>query len=165
MEGIGLIIGLHLLYGLSCQLTHVTVLGTNNQAVIKALRNQKSHAVHYILDTIHSSAEKLNAKQDWLINWDDRTQAIEAGDELVGRKCGVIDLQIHWILNHHLFCIHQLETPSCPHCHGITVETIKHFLLDCPHYVQEHHELCTKLCQNSDSLSFLLSNHEAASLY
>jgi hypothetical protein len=39
-EGIGLLLGLHLLKGLSCQLTHATVLGTDNQAVIKALENQ-----------------------------------------------------------------------------------------------------------------------------
>jgi hypothetical protein len=39
-EGIGLLLGLHLLKGLSHQLTYATVLGTNNQAVIKALDNQ-----------------------------------------------------------------------------------------------------------------------------
>jgi len=43
----------------------------------------------------------------------------------------------HIALNHHLFCIHKSETPACPHCRGITVETVKHFLLDCPQYIQE----------------------------
>src|SRR6202040_3108317 len=64
----------------------------------------------------------------------------------------------HAGLNHHLFCIRRSESPSCPHCCGITVETVKHFLLDCPQYVWERHELCVKLRRNSDSLSFLLSS-------
>jgi ribonuclease HI len=94
-EGIGLVMGLYLLNGLNCQLTQTTMLGTDNQAVIKALRNQKSHAGQYILDAIHNLAEQLNAKQDQLINWEDRNQALKAGINWVGRKCGVIDLQIH----------------------------------------------------------------------
>ena len=64
----------------------------------------------------------------------------------------------HIGLNQHLFCIHRSETPSCPHCQGITVESVKHFLLDCPQYVREQHKLQTKLQHNSDSLSFLLSS-------
>ena len=64
----------------------------------------------------------------------------------------------HIGLNQHLFHIHKSETPSCPYCRGITVKTVKHFLLDCLQYVWEHHELCTKLQHNSDTLSFLLSS-------
>jgi hypothetical protein len=56
-EGVGLLMGLHLLNSLSCELTQTTVLGTDNQVVIKALGNQKSHAGQYILNTIHKSAE------------------------------------------------------------------------------------------------------------
>jgi hypothetical protein len=67
----------------------------------------------------------------------------------------------HVALNHHLFRIHRSETPSCPHCQGITVETVKHFLLDCPQYVQERHKLRIKLRRNASSLSFLLSSPEA----
>jgi len=95
--------GLHLLNGLNCQLTQTTVLGTDNQAVIKALGNQRSHAGQYILDAIHKSAEQLHAKQDQLINREDRIQAIEAGDNWVGRRRGVIDLQVHWVLGHQDF--------------------------------------------------------------
>jgi ribonuclease HI len=267
-EGIGLVMGLHLLNGLSRQLTQTTVLGIDNQVIIKALGNQKSHAGQYILDAIHKSAEQLHAKQDRLINRGDRIQAIEAGDEWSGRKRGVFDLQIHWVpahsdfepneradeeakkaakgessdakflppllrkrlplsisalrqensakltkrwerrwktsaresllktidntapskkylrlikdldrrqasllfqlrsghiaLNLHLFRIHRSETPSCPHCQGITVESVKHFLIECPQYTQERHELRTKLRRNADSLSFLLSSPVAA---
>ena len=256
--------GLHLLNSLTRQLTHIAILGTDSQAVIQALGNQQSHAGQYILDAIHKLAEQLHAKQDRLINCMERTQAIEAGDEWVGRKRGVINLQVHWVpghrdfepneradeeakkaaqgessdarllpsflrkrlplslsalrqenssklskrwerrwklspretllrsidntvpskkylrliknldrrqasilfqlrsghigLNQHLFQIRRSETPSCPHCQGITVESVKHFLLDCPQYVRERHELQTKLRRNSDSLSFLLSS-------
>jgi hypothetical protein len=218
----------------------------------------------YILDAIHKLAEQLNEKQDCLINCKERTQAIEARDKWMGRKWGVINLQIYWILGHrdfepnkcadeedkkaaqgessnakslpsflhkclplsvsalhqenssklskhwerrwktspretllksidntapskkylrliknldhrqasilfqlqsihislnqHLFCIRKSETPPCPHCQGITVESVKHFLLECPQYVRERHELQTKLQHNSNSLSFLLSS-------
>jgi hypothetical protein len=67
----------------------------------------------------------------------------------------------HIGLNHHLFRIHKAESPSCPHCQGITVETVKHFLLDCPHYRKERHILQRKLRRNARSLSFLLSNTTA----
>jgi ribonuclease HI len=100
VEGVGLAMGLHLLNRLSCHLSHTTVLGTDNQAVIKALGNQNSHAGQYILDAIHKLAEQLNVKQDHLINREARARAIKAGDEWVGRKRGVVDLQIHWVPGH-----------------------------------------------------------------
>ena len=67
----------------------------------------------------------------------------------------------HIGLNHHLFHIRKSETPSCPLCQGITVETVKHFLLECPHYACERHELHRKLCCNAGSLSFLLNSPAA----
>ena len=71
-EKVGLIMGLHLLNGLSRRLTHPTILGTDSQAVIRALQNQRSHSGQYLLDAIHKSAEHLHAKQDGLINSDER---------------------------------------------------------------------------------------------
>jgi hypothetical protein len=41
------------------------------------------------------------------------------------------------------------------------VETVKHFLLDCPQYIQERHTLRHKLRRNAGSISFLLSNPSA----
>jgi ribonuclease HI len=64
----------------------------------------------------------------------------------------------HVGLNQHLFRIKRVESPSCPHCHGITVETVKHYLLDCPFYRRERHELQTKLRRNAYSITFLLSS-------
>jgi hypothetical protein len=64
----------------------------------------------------------------------------------------------HIRLNLHLFHIHKVESPSCPHCQGITVELIKDFLLVCPQYAWEQHDLRVKLHRNANSISFLLSN-------
>ena len=52
-EGVGLIMGLHLLNCLSCQLTQPTVLGTDSQVVIRVLNNQLSHLGQYLLASIH----------------------------------------------------------------------------------------------------------------
>ena len=64
----------------------------------------------------------------------------------------------HIGLNQHLFCIRKSNTPVCPSCQGITVETVKHFLIDCPFYQRERHALHMKLRRNTSSLSFLLSS-------
>jgi hypothetical protein len=41
------------------------------------------------------------------------------------------------------------------------VETVRHYLFECPHYQHERHALRQKLKCNADSLSFLLSKPEA----
>ena len=64
----------------------------------------------------------------------------------------------HIALNQHLFCIHKAESPAYPWCQGITIETVKHYLLDCPYYQNRWHMLQRKLCCNMRSLSFLLSS-------
>ena len=64
----------------------------------------------------------------------------------------------HIGLNQHLFCIKKSDTPVCPNCQGITVESVKHFLIDCPFYRHKRHALHTKLRCNTGSLSFLLSS-------
>jgi hypothetical protein len=67
----------------------------------------------------------------------------------------------HIPLNQHLFHICCSETPSCPHCGGITVESIHHYLFICPHYQNERHTLHHKLKRKAASLSYLLSNPAA----
>ena len=99
-EGVRLLLGLHLLHGLTRQLTHSVILGTDSQAVIKALNNQLSHSGHYLLDAIHLAAERLHTKQDGIINREDRVQTINTGDQWKGDSRGVIDLQIHWVPGH-----------------------------------------------------------------
>ena len=99
-EGVGLILGLHLLHGLTQQLTHPTILGTNSQAVIRALGNQHSQSGHYLLDAIHLTAECLHAKQDRIINRVECTQAQTTGELWKGDTRGMIDLQVHWVPGH-----------------------------------------------------------------
>ncbi|KAF8065221.1 hypothetical protein FPV67DRAFT_1418969, partial [Lyophyllum atratum] len=68
----------------------------------------------------------------------------------------------HSPLNQHLFRIHRSETPSCPHCQGLTVETVRHYLIVCPHYQNERHRhLRQKLQRKAESLSFLLTSPDA----
>ena len=263
-EGVGLLMGLHLLNGLSRQLTLPTVLGSDSQAAIRALGNQRAHSGQYLLNAIHVAAEQLHSKQDGLINRAERQRLINLGESWAGKCRRIVDLQVHWVpghkdfapneradeeaklvaqghssdakflllllrkclplsvsalwqshsnmlknrwrrrwknserenllrtidnsapskkylrlikgldchqasllfqlrsghigLNHHLFHIRKSEMPSCPLCQGITVETVKHFLLDCPHYSRERHELRLKLRRNAGSLSFLLNS-------
>jgi ribonuclease HI len=99
-EIVGLTLSLHLLTNLKRQLRNRTILGTDSQAAIKALDNQRPHAAHYLLDHVHSMAEKLHAKQDRLLNVAARRDARNRGEELAIRKRGVIDLQIHWVPGH-----------------------------------------------------------------
>lgn len=67
----------------------------------------------------------------------------------------------HSPLNNHLFRIRCSETPVCPHCGNLTVETVCHFLLQCPQYQQERHSLRRKLKRAANSLSYLLSKPPA----
>ena len=99
-EGVGLVMGLHLLSSLNSRFTHPTILGSDSQAVIRALDNQQTHPSQYIIDNIHQSAESLHRKQDRIINHTDRISAITDGKAWTGRPRGVIDLQIHWVLEH-----------------------------------------------------------------
>jgi hypothetical protein len=59
-EGVGLLMGLHLLNGLSRQLTFPTILGSDSQAAIRALGNQRAHSGQYLLNAIHLAAERLH---------------------------------------------------------------------------------------------------------
>ena len=67
-EGVSLVLGLHLLNSLIRQLNHSAVLGTDSQAVIRAVNNQSSHSGQYMLNAIHQVAEHLHTKQDDIIN-------------------------------------------------------------------------------------------------
>ena len=99
-EGVGLVMGLHLLSTLHSRFTHPTILGSDSQAAIRALDNQRPHPSHYIIDSIHKAAEDLHRKQVGLINRMEREATIAAGDDWIGRKKCVINLQIHWVPGH-----------------------------------------------------------------
>jgi ribonuclease HI len=72
----------------------------DSQAIAKALKNQRSQSGHYLLDAIHLAAEHLQAKQDSLINGDERRQILAKGGRWKGKTKDVIDLQIHWVPGH-----------------------------------------------------------------
>ncbi|KNZ77463.1 hypothetical protein J132_05421 [Termitomyces sp. J132] len=72
----------------------------------------------------------------------------------------------HVPLNQYLFRIKRSETPACPHCRELAVETIKHFLFECPHYqykCQTH--VVSKLRCEAESLQVLLSRPDALKFF
>ena len=79
-EGVGLVMGLHLLKNINLRLSHPTILRADSQAVLRALDNQRSHPGQYILDSIHNVAESLHKKQDGIINRAEREVTITEGN-------------------------------------------------------------------------------------
>ena len=102
-ERVGISMGLHLLIGLNRKLNDMVIMGSDSQALIKAIKNQRPHTGHYILDEIHNAAEKLQAKQDRLFNRGEQAQAAREGVTWKGRAKGVIDLRLIWVPGHHDF--------------------------------------------------------------
>jgi ribonuclease HI len=92
-ELVGLSLAVHLLTSLRFQITSYVIIGTDNQATIQALNNQRPHPGHYILDHIHDTMEPLNSKQASLRH---------LGRTNLPTK-GVVDLQIHWTPGHEKF--------------------------------------------------------------
>ncbi|KNZ76856.1 hypothetical protein J132_07042, partial [Termitomyces sp. J132] len=68
----------------------------------------------------------------------------------------------HIPLNHYLFRIRRSETPVCPHCGNLAVESVHHLINECRHYQFERHRyLRRKLRQKAESLSFLFTSPAA----
>ena len=61
-EAITVILALHMLTTLKRKLKKVTI-GTDNQAVLMGLRNQRSKPGHYLLDKIHNMMEDFQVMQ------------------------------------------------------------------------------------------------------
>ena len=102
-ESVGLAMGLHLPKGLNIKLTHPMALGSDSQAVISALGNQRSHPGQYILDNVIQLAEELHKKQDGLMNSTERAELLAEGNTWRGKTQGVTDLQVHWVPGHSEF--------------------------------------------------------------
>lgn len=66
----------------------------------------------------------------------------------------------HIALNAHLHRIKRADTAICPHCPTET-ETVKHFLLDCPHYARERQILRNTLGRDADEIPILLTDEDA----
>jgi ribonuclease HI len=264
-ELIGLLLALYMLSKLTRKLKSYVVIGSDSQAAIRALSNQKPHPAHHIIDQIHEATEKLQESQHKIQKPSEHAELKRIGKPT---KRNTINLQIHWTpghvdfqpneradevaksaaqgnssprtrlppllrkkpipqsipairqahlktlrqtwskrwmmspryrhthridkslpsnkylklvedldrrqsaiitqlrtghvpLNQHLFRIFRSETPVCPHCRALTPETVKHYLLQCPHYQHERHILRRKLKRKADSLPFLLSDSTA----
>src|ERR1700720_2658404 len=82
VEGIGVVMALHLLKTRNKCIIKPLSICSDSQALIKALGNQCTHAGHYILDKVHDFAEDLQAKQDGLLNRVERLEALAEGVQL-----------------------------------------------------------------------------------
>ena len=62
-------------------------------------------SVVHVLENILQAAEALHRKQDGLINAAEREEVIadSEGGGWKGRPKGIVDLQIHWVLEHNNF--------------------------------------------------------------
>lgn len=101
---IGILLALHLLTLLSCQLMSLTVIiGLDNQVAIKSLNNQNVKPAHYLLDQIHNAAKHLQSKQDHIICKADFQQAKCNNLHLKTKTRDVCDLHINWVSGHSNF--------------------------------------------------------------
>ncbi|KZP08133.1 hypothetical protein FIBSPDRAFT_761911, partial [Athelia psychrophila] len=244
-EAVSIIMGMHLLLTFTRRLIGPTIIGCDNQAVIRGLTNQQSHSGHHLLDAIHDPEEHLHAKQDGITRSAERTvhwvpghkdfapnkradrgakaaaqkltslakdlpaclrkKALPASVAVLrqeysaklkrkwtkrwrksprSRNFGAIDKSApltkflktinsysrsqaviiaqfrtnHVPLNQTLFRIGHVESPACPHCGGITVETIRHYIIDCPHYALAQHNLQRDLGRKAGEIPFLLGD-------
>ncbi|KAJ3804320.1 hypothetical protein F5876DRAFT_53542, partial [Lentinula aff. lateritia] len=67
----------------------------------------------------------------------------------------------HVPLNSHLHRIGEADSPNCPHCDTAgraTIETVKHYITECPAYRKERFCLRQKLGRQTRSLRHLLSD-------
>ncbi|KZP03329.1 hypothetical protein FIBSPDRAFT_691953, partial [Athelia psychrophila] len=102
-EAVGVIMGLDLLISFTRRLRGPTIIGCDNQAVLRGLTNQKPHTGHYLLDIIHDLEERLHAKQDGLARHAERAIARRNNDVWTPKRKGVVDLQFHWVPGHKDF--------------------------------------------------------------
>jgi hypothetical protein len=69
----------------------------------------------------------------------------------------------HAPLNHHLHRIRAIESPECDACKTETVETVRHYLLECPAHERARRKTLQKKLgiRKAGSISYLLSNRKA----
>ena len=97
---VGVLLALSLLYNLTCQLTTLVIIGLDNQAVLCALNNQDTKLSHYLLDHIHTAVEKLHQKQDQAQNLADFCNTWQAGNHLIAKTCGIVNIRLQWVPGH-----------------------------------------------------------------
>lgn len=73
----------------------------------------------------------------------------------------------HIPLNQHLHRIRKVDVPFCPNCEKNgkqIVESVKHFILECPTYAKERFWLRTKLGRGANSIKLMMSNEKTMKL-
>ena len=106
-ELIRIILTIHLLFKFTYQITRKTIIRLDNQAAIQALTNQSAKPSHYLLNQIHSAAEKLHDKQDKLQNASDFHKAKQNGLTLTAKMKGVLNLRVSWVPGHKDFTLNE----------------------------------------------------------
>jgi hypothetical protein len=66
----------------------------------------------------------------------------------------------HIALNDHLNRIKRADSPMCPHC-PTAIESVKHYILDCPHYARERQVLRNLLGRQAGEIPTLLMDEKA----
>ena len=93
----GLLLDLHLLSLLKSSPHSPVVIGSDSQATICALLNQKPHPAHHLLDQVHTSAEWLHATHYKLRHPSTPLSTKQLREEYTQ---DIINLQVHWTLGH-----------------------------------------------------------------
>ncbi|KAG6807924.1 hypothetical protein H0H92_005991, partial [Tricholoma furcatifolium] len=97
-EVVGITLALHLLTLLNRRIKDRIAIGTDSQATIKALLNQRPHPGHHLLDQVHTMVEVLHTKQYRLLRAHDCR--LNSGQQWLDKTCGIVDLQLHWTPGH-----------------------------------------------------------------
>jgi len=96
-EIVGLTLAFHLLSSLTFSPRSLIIVGSDSQATLRALLNQRSHPAQYLLNHVHDAAENLHAKHYKLRN---------PGTSLPMRRIrrthtrNILNLQLHWTPGH-----------------------------------------------------------------
>jgi len=106
----GLLLALHLLSSLRSSPHSPVVIGSDSQATIHVLMNQRPHPAHHLLDHVHTSAEHLHATHYKLRH---PSTPLSAKQLHADYQCDILDLQIHWTSGH-------VDFPSNKHADVIT---------------------------------------------
>ena len=93
----GLLLALHLLSSLMSSPCSPVIIGSDSQATIRVLMNQRSHPVHHLLNHIHTLAEHLHATHYKLRH---PSTPLSAKQLCADYQHDVLDLQIHWTPGH-----------------------------------------------------------------
>ena len=93
----GLHLALHLLTSLTSSPLSPVIIGSDSQASLRALMNQRSHPAHHLLNGVHSSAECLHA-----LHYKPRNPNTPLSIKQLCKthSRGVLDLQFHWTPGH-----------------------------------------------------------------